>query len=175
MTRAFVGISLTSVILASCSSGPGGDAGAFPSPELSQTSTVEHDPEQEGTGPETPKGPSGSRPKPTEASDATRSTTTASGAETDFGRADGTTLPSGRIRLQAIVGTIDTADARILLKEPVSGYSMIATTEATEFRLSEGEAASFADVDAGSPISATGAAGNEQGVLVAELVVLLDA
>ncbi len=99
---------------------------------------------------------------------------TPSGPETGFGGVRGTALPSGEVRLRAIVGRVDTAAGRIVLQEPVAGYSTIAVTAATEFRLSEGEPGGFGDVEVGGPISATGTAG-EDALLVAELVVLLDA
>lgn len=168
-------VNITLMVLVSCSPDrlKGPDVGFEPVEATESTSMLEESVD-DGQGPEPPEEPSAPNATPARRDDSHPSSTVRSGSDAGFGGVQGTTLPSGEVRLRGIVGALDTAQARIVLQEPVSGYSVIATTPATEFRLSEGEPGAFADLQVGGPISATGAAGGD-GVMIAELVVLLDA
>ncbi len=173
MTRAFVGLILTSVVFVSCSSG--GEGAGGPTDVAPTTSMLPGSPSERSTASQPPAGDSrDSATEPARPGGSTPSSATPSGPETGFGGVRGTTLPSGEVRLRAIVGSVDSRQGRIELEEPVSGYSVIEVSSNTEFRLSEGEPGAVSDVEVGGPISATGRPGDE-GVLLAELVVLLDA
>ena len=100
-------------------------------------------------------------PPITGGSAATTSTTTGSTA----------TTVAGEVTLRGTVLTVF-ASARVLeLDPPVDGYSRVALTSDTEYRLADGSPGSLIDVVEGSTIDVTGEPGSP-GSLIARLVVL---
>ncbi|MGH9154394.1 MAG: hypothetical protein ACRD1K_00730 [Acidimicrobiales bacterium] len=72
---------------------------------------------------------------------------------------DVSTLPSGEIRLRSVaVLAVDAGARTFTLVGKPSGYSVVVTTDATQFKLAEGEPASFADVEPDVLVSVTGTA-----------------
>ena len=86
--------------------------------------------------------------------------------------ATATTLRSGETRVQATVGTVDAAAGTFTLVERPSGFGVVAVNGATEFRLSESEPASFANVKPGTFVSVSGAVVAPGRVLARRVVIL---
>ena len=111
--------------------------------------------------------------------------TTVAGAVTTFTTTGGSaattsTTPSGStgttvagdVTLRGTVLTVF-ASARVLeLDPPVKGYSKVALTSDTEYRLADGSPGSLVDVDEGSTVDVTGVPGSP-GTVIARLVVLV--
>ncbi len=98
-------------------------------------------------------------------------TTGASGATTSTTAGSTATTVAGDVTLRGTVLTVF-ASARVLeLDPPVNGYSRVALTSDTEYRLADGSAGSLIDIQEGSTIEVTGEPGSP-GSLIARLVVL---
>ncbi len=99
-------------------------------------------------------------------------TTGLPGTTTSTSPATGSTVAPGEVSLRGTVLTVF-ASARVLeLDWPVNGYSRVALTEDTEYRLADGSPASLVDLDEGSTVEVTGEPGSP-GSLIARLVVIV--
>ena len=103
----------------------------------------------------------------------TTGTATTGGSATTTSTTTGSTATTvaGDVTLRGTVLTVF-ASARVLeLDPPVNGYSRVALTSDTEYRLADGSAGSLIDIQEGSTIEVTGEPGSP-GSLIARQVVL---
>lgn len=82
-------------------------------------------------------------------------------------------LPSGEVRIRdAEVGSVDRPARTFTLRERPQGYQVVVITGATAFRLAEGDAASFADVEPGGVVAITGTPATPDRLVAKQVIVL---